>query len=59
MPWPSCCCARGITPSGLIGHSLGENTAAALAEVFTFEQGVGLVHLRGTLFDSVPGRAGC
>ncbi len=46
--------ARGITPRGLIGHSLGENTAAALAEVFTFEQGVGLVHLRGTLFDSVP-----
>ena len=46
--------SRGINPKGLIGHSLGENTAACLAEVFTFEEGVGLVHLRGTLFDSVP-----
>ena len=46
--------ARGITPKGLIGHSLGENTAACLAEVFTFEEGIGLVHLRGTLFDGVP-----
>jgi acyl transferase domain-containing protein len=46
--------ARGITPKALVGHSLGENTAACLAEVFSFEDGVALVHKRGTLFDGVP-----
>ena len=45
---------KGLKPDGLIGHSLGENTAACLAGVFSFEAGVGLVHLRGTLFDTVP-----
>jgi acyl transferase domain-containing protein/thioesterase domain-containing protein len=46
--------SRGVTPRGLIGHSLGENTAAALAEVLSFEEALGLVHLRGVLFDGVP-----
>ncbi len=45
--------ARGIVPKALIGHSLGENTAACLAEVLSFEEGVDLVRLRGTLFDGV------
>ncbi|MHA6326926.1 type I polyketide synthase [Roseivivax sp. CAU 1753] len=44
----------GVTPSALIGHSMGENTAACIAGVFGFEDAIGLVHLRGTLFDSVP-----
>lgn len=44
----------GITPRVLIGHSMGENTAAALAGVMSFEDCIGLVHLRGQLFDTVP-----
>lgn len=44
----------GIRPAALIGHSMGENTAAALAGVMSFEDCIGLVHLRGTLFDTVP-----
>ncbi|NNE89625.1 MAG: SDR family NAD(P)-dependent oxidoreductase, partial [Silicimonas sp.] len=45
----------GVKPSALIGHSMGENTAACLAGVMSFEDCIGLVHLRGKLFDSVPG----
>ncbi|MDO9637172.1 MAG: SDR family NAD(P)-dependent oxidoreductase [Pseudotabrizicola sp.] len=46
----------GITPTALVGHSMGENTAAALAGVMRFEDCIGLVHLRGTLFDTIaPG----
>ncbi|TNC50405.1 SDR family NAD(P)-dependent oxidoreductase [Rubellimicrobium rubrum] len=44
----------GVKPAVLIGHSMGENTAACLAGVLSFEDCIGLVHLRGTLFDSVP-----
>ncbi|MCC5969956.1 MAG: KR domain-containing protein [Pararhodobacter sp.] len=44
----------GITPSALVGHSMGENTAACLAGVMSFEDCIGLVHLRGQLFDTVP-----
>lgn len=44
----------GVVPTALIGHSLGENTAAAVAEVMSFEDTLGLVLLRGQLFDSVP-----
>ena len=48
--------AWGVQPAALLGHSLGENTAAALAEVFSFEEGLGLVTLRGKLFERVaPG----
>ena len=46
----------GVTPDALIGHSMGENTAAALAGVISFEDCIGLVLLRGRLFDTVaPG----
>ncbi|MBL9085117.1 MAG: SDR family NAD(P)-dependent oxidoreductase [Planctomycetales bacterium] len=46
----------GVKPAALLGHSLGENTAAALAGVFSFEDGLGLVALRGKLFERVaPG----
>ncbi|MEZ5798317.1 MAG: SDR family NAD(P)-dependent oxidoreductase [Paracoccaceae bacterium] len=46
----------GVTPAALVGHSMGENTAAALAGVMSFEDCIGLVLLRGRLFDSIaPG----
>lgn len=44
----------GVTPAALVGHSMGENTAACVAGVMSFEDCIGLVHLRGTLFDTVP-----
>jgi acyl transferase domain-containing protein/thioesterase domain-containing protein/acyl carrier protein len=43
----------GIQPKAVAGHSMGENTAACLAGVMSFEDCIGLVHLRGTLFDSI------
>ncbi|WP_425097877.1 type I polyketide synthase [Tropicibacter sp. S64] len=46
--------AWGVTPSVLAGHSMGENTAACVAGVMGFEDCIGLVHLRGRLFDTVP-----
>ncbi|MCF3972235.1 type I polyketide synthase [Paracoccus salsus] len=46
----------GVRPAALIGHSMGENTAACLAGVISFEDCIGLVHLRGQLFDTIaPG----
>jgi acyl transferase domain-containing protein len=46
----------GVTPAALVGHSMGENTAAALAGVMSFEECIGLVLLRGRLFDTIaPG----
>ncbi|SFL28354.1 type I polyketide synthase [Shimia haliotis] len=44
----------GIRPAALIGHSMGENTAACLAGVMSFEDCLELVQLRGQLFDTVP-----
>ncbi|MBO9478686.1 SDR family NAD(P)-dependent oxidoreductase [Shimia sp. R11_0] len=44
----------GVTPAALVGHSMGENTAACLAGVMSFEECLGLVQLRGQLFDTVP-----
>lgn len=38
---------RGVIPQGVLGHSLGEITALAVAEVFPFSIGVKLTHLRG------------
>ena len=43
----------GIQPAAVAGHSMGENAAACLAGVMSFEDCIGLVHLRGTLFDGV------
>ena len=43
----------GVTPAALVGHSMGENTAACLAGVMSFEDCIGLVHLRGQLFDTI------
>ncbi len=44
---------RGVTPDALIGHSMGENTAACVAGVMSFESALGLVRLRGELFEQV------
>ena len=39
----------GVTPSAMIGHSLGEYTAACLAGVFTLEEAVYLLVHRGEI----------
>ncbi len=44
----------GLQPDVMIGHSLGEYTAACLAGVFSVEDATALVTLRGELFDSLP-----
>ncbi|MGR3617830.1 MAG: type I polyketide synthase [Paracoccaceae bacterium] len=44
----------GVKPASLVGHSMGENVAACLAGVLSFEDCIDLVHLRGRLFDTVP-----
>jgi phthiocerol/phenolphthiocerol synthesis type-I polyketide synthase E len=45
----------GVKPEALIGHSLGEYTAACLAGVFSLEDALALVVLRGQLFEELPG----
>ncbi|MGR3499572.1 MAG: type I polyketide synthase [Limimaricola soesokkakensis] len=41
----------GVVPDRLVGHSMGENTAAVLAGVMSFEEGLELVRMRGALFE--------
>jgi acyl transferase domain-containing protein len=43
----------GLAPAALIGHSMGENTAACIAGVFGLRDALGLVALRGQLFEAV------
>jgi len=48
--------AWGVQPAALIGHSTGEYTAACLAGVMTLDDALGLVRLRGQLFETLaPG----
>ncbi len=44
----------GVRPAAMVGHSMGENVAACLAGVMSFENLIDLVLLRGRLFDTVP-----
>jgi acyl transferase domain-containing protein len=43
----------GIRPDAMIGHSLGEYTAACLSGVFTLSDALALVVTRGRLFEEV------
>jgi len=46
--------AWGITPSLLIGHSVGEYVAACVAGVFSLEDGLALIVKRGQLMQNTP-----
>lgn len=46
--------AWGIEPALAIGHSVGEFVAASLAGVFSFEDGLRLVHCRARLMQQQP-----
>lgn len=46
--------ARGIEPVSMVGHSVGEFVAATLAGVFTLEDALELVALRGQIMQEMP-----
>lgn len=45
---------RGVKPRAMMGHSVGEFVAACLAGVYSLEDGLKLVTLRGKLMQDMP-----
>ena len=48
----------GIQPTEMIGHSMGEYTAACLAGVMTLEEALRVVTVRGRLFETIKTEGG-
>ena len=46
--------AWGVQPDALIGHSMGEYTAACLSGVMSLEVAMAVVAMRGKLFETLP-----
>ena len=49
--------SRGVQPTAMIGHSVGEFAAAAISGVFDFETGLRMIAKRGQLMQDQPGGA--